>query len=146
MTVNKHNIMLLDSLPTQASDIITELHDVFEGEGHFSEQLHLELNDTVPAGKIPVQRVPIAVRSQLKTELQRLVEKGVIKPVQVPIDWISVMVVVRKRNGKIHLCIDPKSLNRALKRNHHPLPTNDGLLLKLAQAKVSSVLAAKNGF
>ena len=144
--VNKHHIMLLDSRPTRTSDIITEFHDMFEGKGRYSEQLHLEVDDTVPAVKIPVLKAPIAVRSQLKTELQRLVEKGITKPVQVPTDWISEMVVVRKRNGKVRLCIDPKPLNRILKRNHLPLPTTDDLLLKLAQAKAFSVLHAKNGF
>ena len=71
-------------------------------------------------------------------------ENGIIKPVQVPTDWTSAMVVVRKQNGKIRLCIDPKPLNRALKGNHHPLPTIDDLLPKLVQAKVFGVLDAKN--
>ena len=67
VTVNKHNIRLLDARPIRTSDDITEFRDVFEGEGHFSEQLHLEVDETVPAVKIPVWRVPIAMRSQLKT-------------------------------------------------------------------------------
>ena len=71
-------------------------------------------------------------------------ENGIIKPVQVPTDWTSAMVVVRKQNDKIRLCIDPKPLNRALKGNHHPLPTIDDLLPKLVQAKVFGVLDAKN--
>ena len=56
------------------------------------------------------------------------------------------MVVVKKSNGKIRLCIDPKPLNEALKRNHYPLPVIDDLLPLLAKAKVFSAVDAKNGF
>ena len=56
------------------------------------------------------------------------------------------MVVVKKSNGKIRLCTDPKPLNAALKRNHYPLPVIDDLLPLLAKAKVFSVVDARNGF
>ena len=51
-----------------------------------------------------------------------------------------------KSNGKIRLCIDPKPLNQALKRNHYPLPVIDDLLPELSKAKVFSAVNAKNGF
>ena len=38
-----------------------------------------------------------------------------------PTDWVSSLVVVKKPNGKLKICIDPKPLNKALKRNHYPL-------------------------
>ena len=73
-----------------------------------------------------------------------LVAKGILVPVEVPTDWVSSMVGPSKRNGKIRLCIDPKPLNKALKRNRYPLPTIDDLLAKLTNAKVFA--DAKNGF
>lgn len=56
------------------------------------------------------------------------------------------MVVATKRNGKIRLCIDPKPLNKALKRSYYPLPVTDDLLPKLTKARVFIVVDAKNGF
>ena len=56
------------------------------------------------------------------------------------------MVVVMKRNGRVRLCIDPKPLNTALKRNHYPLPVIEDILPSLANAKVFTVMDAKNGF
>ena len=44
------------------------------------------------------------------------------------------------------LCIDPKPLSQALKRNHYPLPTIEDILCELSQAKCFSILYAKNGF
>ena len=56
------------------------------------------------------------------------------------------MVVATKRNGKIRLCIDPKPLNKALKRSYYPLPAIDNLLPKLTNARVFTLVDAKNGF
>ena len=56
------------------------------------------------------------------------------------------MVVERKSNGKLRFCIDPRPLNKALKRQHYPLPVIDDILPTLRNAKVFSVLDAKNEF
>ena len=94
----------------------------------------------------PVRKVPFAVKDPLKQELERLVMTGILQPVDVPTNWISSMVVVKKSNGKIRLCIDRKPLNAALKRNHYPLPVIDDLLPLLVKFKVFSVVDARNGF
>ena len=52
----------------------------------------------------------------------------------------------RKRNGKIRLCVDPKFLNKVLKRSHYPLPVIEDILPKLAKAKVFTVVDARSGF
>ena len=150
MNINEANIMSMDTedrkkVLTQ-SDITDSYADVFAGEGALEGKLHLEIDESVPPVKLPVRKVPIAVRGQLKEELDRLSAMGIIEPVDVPTDWISSMVVTTKRNGKLRLCIDPKPLNQALKRNHYPLPSIDDLLPDLANAKVFSVADAKNGF
>ncbi|XP_032241511.2 uncharacterized protein K02A2.6-like [Nematostella vectensis] len=145
MTVNSENIMSLsDSSPTL--DPVSEFPDVFKGEGKLDQKLHLELDATVPPVILPVRKVPLAVREPLKNEIDRLVGLGVLQSVDVPTEWVSSMVVVKKPNGKIRLCIDPKPLNKALKRNRYPLPVIDDLLPQLTNAKVFSVVDAKNGF
>ena len=70
----------------------------------------------------------------------------IITKVDDPTDWISSLVVTTKRNGKVRLCIDPKPLNNALKRNHYPLPTIEDMLPLLSDAKLFTVLDARNGF
>ena len=88
----------------------------------------------------------MAVHDKLKKELNRLDNLNIIKKVTVPTDLISALVVTVKPNGKVRLCIDPKPLNGALKRNHYPMPTIDDVLPELSRAKVFSVMDAKNGF
>ena len=44
------------------------------------------------------------------------------------------------------MCLDPRDLNRAIKRSHYPLPTIEEVATRLSAAKVFSVLDAKYGF
>lgn len=61
-------------------------------------------------------------------------------------DWVSAIVVNKKSNGKIRLCLDPKPLNKTLKPCHHPIPTIEDVLPDLANAKVFTKLDCKNGY
>jgi hypothetical protein len=96
--------------------------------------------------QLPVRKVPVAVKEKLKFELDRLSDLEIITPVQVPTEWISATAVVMKPDGRIRLCIDPKPLSKALKRNHYPTPTTDEILPELSKARLFSVLDANNGF
>ena len=73
-------------------------------------------------------------------------EMGVIAKEEQPTDWISSLVTVKKPNGKIRVCIDPKPLNRALIRSQYLMPTLEDLLPELAEARIFSVLDVRNGF
>ena len=59
--------------------ILTEYVDVFEGLGKMEGKLHFEVDKTVQPSVMPLRHVPIAVNGKLKSELQRLEDKGVIK-------------------------------------------------------------------
>ena len=100
---------------------------MFEGLGLLPGPLRLEIDETGPTVQVPVRRVPIAVKDKLKAELDRLVKLEVITPVDSPTEWISATVAVVKKDGNIRLCIDPKPLHKALKRNHYPLLTIDDI-------------------
>ena len=56
------------------------------------------------------------------------------------------MVIVKRPNGNIRVCLDPKDLNRALKRIHCPVPTIDDILPEINRAKIFSTFDVKNGF
>ena len=51
-----------------------------------------------------------------------------------------------KPNGKVRLYLDPKQLNKALKRSHYPLPVMEEVLSDLSRAEVFSMVDVKNGF
>ena len=45
-----------------------------------------------------------------------------------------------------YICIDPRDLNKAVKRCYYPMPTIEVIVARLPRAKIFSVLDAKSGF
>ena len=63
-----------------------------------------------------------------------------------PTDWVNFLVIREKENGRPRLCLDSKELNKAIKKEHHPIPTLDEIAPKLAGGKLFSKLDARNGY
>lgn len=55
------------------------------------------------------------------------------------------MLVVTKPN-KIRICLDPRDLNEAIKREHYQMPTIEEITTRLTKAKKFTVVDAKDGF
>ena len=127
-------------------DISSKFKSVFEGQGKLDGTLTLEVDSTVKPVKMAARKVPLAIKGQLKEELDRLEKLDIIRPVDRPTDWISSLVVAPKANGHIRLCIDPRPLNQALKRNHFPTPVIEDILPELSKARLFSVVDARDGF
>ena len=123
--------------------ILTEYADVFEGLGCLADPYHIEIDPTAQPVIHPPRKVPVTLREPLRLELER--KENILAPVSEATDWVSSMVTVVKPN-KLRICIDPKDLNRAIKRRHYPLPTVEEIATSLSEAKVFSVLDAKSGF
>ena len=135
------------SKPLTKEQVIEMFPDVFdEGLGLLEGEYHIRLNDSTK----PVQHAPrqghVTLRSKIKDTLEELHSAGVIEPVSKPMPWISSMLAVPKKNGKIRICLDPKDLNKAILRENYPMPTIEDIATRLHGAKVFSVLDAKNGF
>ena len=63
-----------------------------------------------------------------------------------PADWVSSLVCVDKLDGSICVCLDPKDLNVAIKREHYPLPVVDGITTSCSGATLFSTLDAEKAF
>ena len=71
---------------------------------------------------------------------------GVIERVHEATEWVNSMVTVTKPNGKLRICIDPRDLNRAIKREYYPMRTIEEVVSRMPNAKIFSVLDASSGF
>ena len=96
---------------------------------------------------LPSRRIPIAMQQEVKAQLDSLVARGVLIPVEEPTPWVSQMAITRKESdGSLRICIDPQALNAVLIRERFQLPTLDDILPKLNNAKVFSKLDVKEAF
>ncbi|GBM00269.1 Transposon Ty3-I Gag-Pol polyprotein [Araneus ventricosus] len=82
----------------------------------------------------------------LRKNLKKLENEGIIAKVDNPQGWVSNLVVVEKTDGSIRLCLDSKDLNKVIKRDYVLIPKIEELVPKLTNKKVFSVLDLKDGF
>ena len=75
-----------------------------------------------------------------------MVRQDIIAPATKSTSWISSMVVVPKKNGDVRICLDPKDLNKAIQREHYPLPTIEDVATRLYGAKLFTILDVRNEF
>ena len=127
-------------------EVLKNYPDLFEGLGLLKGEVHFEIDESVQPVQMPLRRLPLGVRDKVAAELERLEREKIIAPVTEPSPWVSALLVVAKQDGRIRLCIDPKPLNKALKRAQYYMPTIDDVLPMLAGAKVFSTVNAKDGF
>ena len=50
------------------------------------------------------------------------------------------------RRDKIRICLDPADLNKAVRREHYPIPIVEEIAAKIPDAKYITVLDAKSGY
>ena len=122
---------------------------VFDGLGRMIGDYEIKLKHPskyqVVALNTP-RPVPIAYLDRVKEELEHMNKTGIISKIKEATDWCSGMVVVPKKDGGIRICVDLTRLNKAVKREYHPINAVDYILSKLRGAKYFSRLDAKQGF
>ena len=101
---------------------------------------HITLDPEVPPVVHAPRRVPTQLKDKLKAELLEMESQGYIARVTRPTDWVNSLVIREKENGQLRLCLDPKDLNNAIKREHHPLPILEQITPKLAEVKLFNKL------
>ena len=130
-----------------ASNIMQQYPTLFDGLGKLEGEYKITLReDAKPFAFTVPRKVPLPLLSETKKEIERMLELGVIRPVQEPTDWCAPIVIVPKANGKVRLCVDLTKLNLSVKREIHPLPSVKNTLGKLGNSKVFSKLDANSAF
>lgn len=84
------------------------------------------------------------VQKDMDKEYDRMIKLGVIEKSNSP--WSSPMVVVRKANGKIRLCLDCRKLNLVTKKDSYPVPYIARILGNIRGTKYLSKIDLKDAF
>lgn len=108
-----NNVNLLDSNLSEKNEFIEKHKEIFTGFGRFPGKHNIPTKHNFENVCYPPSKIPIAVRDQLKIELDRLVErKAIVKVDEIkPEASINRIVIVEKSSGKIRLCLDPSDIN-----------------------------------
>lgn len=128
--------------------IVSEYKKVFEGLGQitdFEYDLKINKNSDAYTTTVP-RRVPLPLMEEVRKELHKMVESGVIKQVEEPTDWCFPMVIAKKKSGKIRVCTDFTQLNKNVKRELYQLPSVEETLGKIRDGKIFTKLDCSSGF
>lgn len=139
-------IKAIDSIEMSYDKLINENKELFKGIGCLNKPYHIKLKENPTPVIHPARRVPVHIKEKLKESLDSLEKQGIIAKVDYSTEWINALVIVRKPNGKLRICLDPQDLNKEIKREYCQIPTLEQITTKLAGSKYFSTLDATNGF
>ena len=120
--------------------------DVFNGLGKYEEPYKIIIDPQVTPVIQRCRKVPYAKLEPLKKCLDKLEKQGVIASVDKPTDWVHNLVIAEKKNGNLRICLDPKPLNSAIKRETHSIPTAEDVQAQLHGKSLFTVVDMKDSY
>ena len=111
-----------------AIPVVCKFQDVFPGEvSSLPPNKDVKFNiDLVPGSgpvSVPPYRMSPLEFSELKKQLEEMLEKGFIRPIVSPCG-VQVLLV-KKKDGSMRLCVDFRQLNKVTIKNKYSLPRID---------------------
>lgn len=105
----------------------------------------IQLNDPTPV-RMPPRRLPYALRNELESELQKLLDIGCIEPSSS--SFASGLVLVRKKDGSLRVCVDYRGVNKKTIPDCYPIPRIDDLIDTVGQChgKLFTTLDLRKGY
>ena len=141
-----HNIESSTDTKENAEELLKEYEHLFDGIGTLPGEYKIEIEDHASPTVHPPRRIPHMLKDKVKDELKRMEKMGVITKVEQPTKWVNPMVVVKKPNGDVRICLDPVDLNKVIQREHCPLKTVEEVAANLGNVKIFTTLDATSGF
>lgn len=139
---------LSESGREELKEFLSANRDVFamgSGEmGSTSVVTHtIELLDETPFRE-KCRPIPPSAYDELREHLNELLNAGIIKKSKSP--YCSNIVMVRKKDGSLRLCVDYRKLNQKTKKDAYNLPRIDMLIDSLKGAKYFASLDLFSGY
>ncbi|UYV63766.1 K02A2.6-like, partial [Cordylochernes scorpioides] len=126
--------------------ILNKYKDVFEGVRLLKNKQSILIKEDAIPQVYTARRLPLAMREPVREELEKMSKLGVIKKINKPTEWSHPMVVVKKPNGDVRICIDPRKLNYWIKRERYMMPSPEEVLALIQKANIYTVLDEKYAF
>ena len=92
------------------------------------------------------RKIPASLLEKIKEKLDNMEEAGMIRKIDDSTKWVNSMVVMEKPSGGLRICLDPRDLNKAIKRENSQLPIFEEIASRLSGAKLLIKLDANKGY
>jgi len=94
----------------------------------------------------PPRKIPLHLKPKLRVELDCMESPQIICKRNEPTDWVSALLTVEKPNGQLRVCLDPRPLNKAIKREHFQIQTFDDVIAELHGKRMFTIIDMRDGF
>ncbi|UYV81765.1 K02A2.6-like [Cordylochernes scorpioides] len=138
-----HTRTKMDASPTK---IIESYRDVFDEIGTLPGEHSVILRENAHPRIQLARRIPFALKKPVEMELKSMEEQKIISKVDQPAEWAHPMVIIKKPNGKVRICMDPRELNPWIKMEYRQLPAPEGIIADITKSPIYTVLDAKSAF
>ncbi len=108
-------------------------------------QHKIELNTSIPLAHQTRYILNFNYVATVKHDIDKLFEAWFIQLVE-EATWLSPIVVVPKKNGKLIICVDFRKLNKATKKNPYFLPFSNKVLNTITRYEAYSFLDGYLGY
>ena len=103
----------------------------------------IETGDSA-AIRLPPYRLPHAYHELVQWELAEMRRQGIIEPAIS--DWAAPIVIVKKKDGTIRLCVDYRRMNALSRVDSYPMPRIDEMIDRLGRAVYITTLDLTKGY
>ena len=147
---------LMTNLPSELTEaqreavrqLLTENEAVFsKGEYDIGRtplvEYRIDTGDHRPIRQ-PLRRQPFKYLQQIDEQVEDMRRHGIIEPAASP--WASNIVLVRKKDGSLRLCVDYRRINAITYKDSYPLPLIDNCLNALTDSSWFSTLDLRSGY
>ena len=141
----------MNKLVTSKEQILTNCPDVFEGISRFWV-LHIiyKLPQTLCQSNPHANQYQFHLKEAFKKEVDKMLKAGIIKPIHEATPWINSFMLVEGKNKssnlKLHICLDPTNLNKAVIREPYPFKTPEDIAHLIADSCVMTSCDCKKGY
>jgi len=129
--------------------VVQECPEVFPNDiSNLPLEREVEFTIDLVLGTSPISialyRMSASELGELKKQLEELLEKQFIRPSV--LSWGAQVLLVKKKDGNMRLCVDYRQLNKGTVKNQYPLLRVDDLMDQLVGTEVFNKIDLRSGY
>ena len=140
--INQH---LREQQKGQLLELLAEFKAVTGGSlGHTSAcQHYIHVKDGPPVRQ-QAYHLPHMYKEAVEKKIEKMLKEGIVEPANSK--WASPMVIIKKKDDTIRLCVDYRKLNAMTQVDAYPMPRIDDILDQVGQARYITTLDVAKGY